>query len=126
NIITRRGTREPAVALEASAGAYGLRRGVLQAGGRLQHAGWFGGIVHEREDGWRDRMRGERTVVHAALATTGGERGVGVTITTGRSEAQTAGSLPLSVYLVQPDSNLTAGDFELIRQLGVAAHAHTT
>ena len=39
---------------------------------------------------------------------------------TTRSYAETAGSLPLSVYRVRPDSNLSSGDFEDTDQVHIA------
>jgi outer membrane receptor protein involved in Fe transport len=119
NIITERGGSTPMHSIELEAGGHGLRSGIVELSGPLGRSAYFVGALHEHEDGWRARMSGERSLVHASF----GRPSLGVQATASVSRAETAGSLPLSVYLMRPDSNLTAGDFELVRQASLTAHA---
>ncbi len=125
NLITRRGSSRSGGRVELEGGAHGMRGGKFELTGPLGKLLYFAGGVHQQLDGWRDQMSGERTLVHLSAETRAAPRRAGIQLTAARSRAETAGSLPMSVYLVRPDSNLTAGDFELVRQAALNAFALT-
>lgn len=125
NLVTRRGGAS-AAALEVEVGSSGARGVLASAGGGAGGFDYFVGGGHERERGWRDDMGGERTHFLASLARLHADRGLRLLLFGARSHAETAGSLPLSVYRIRPDSNLTAGDFELLRQLNAGLSGYTT
>jgi outer membrane receptor protein involved in Fe transport len=73
---------------------------------------WYVGGNYNREDGWRDitGAQGYQGFVNLGkLGETGGIRFQGFY---SADSAQTAGSLPQSIFEQSPDSNLSAGDYE--------------
>ena len=124
NVVTRRGG-EAGSSVEVAAGSFGFVGIQAHAGGRAGDFDYYSGVVHEQEDGWREHMSGERSSFLVSFARLRAERGLRLLVFGARSRAQTAGSLPLSIYTLQPDSNLTAGDFELLRQVNLAVSGYT-
>jgi outer membrane cobalamin receptor len=123
NLLTRDGGVAETSA-EAFAGSYG-RVGVETATGG-EAGGWryFLGGEYQREGGWR-RFTGARLGNgFARVSRSGGRGGVALQLFGARSYAETAGSLPGSVYSIRPDSNLSAGDFDDLEQLHVALLGH--
>lgn len=121
NLVTRRGGGDGDGFVEVEAGSFGSRGATIGWGGGAGPYDLFVGGGHESEDGWRARMSGERSHLFASGARLGTDRGVRLVAFGARSHAETAGSLPLSLYRLDPDSNLTAGDFEHLRQLNLSA-----
>ena len=124
NLVTRHGGGAPGGEIELTGGSYGRRSAELSAGGDAGGWQWYAGGGHDREGGWRQLTSARLTNAVVNLGRLGDTRGVGLQALAARSRAETAGSLPLSVYDARPDSNLTAGDFEDLEQLHFAATAY--
>ena len=118
NLVTSAG---PGGELTVETGSRGLAAGAARIGTTRGAWRFTASGGHETEDGWRDDMQSERSLVSARVEHLGTRAGVRLQVDAARSRAETAGSLPLSVYAVRPDSNLTAGDFEHLRQAQLAA-----
>ncbi|MGQ0815263.1 MAG: TonB-dependent receptor [Gemmatimonadota bacterium] len=122
NFVTRTGGRGGA--LKVTAGSHDRFEATARQSGTLQLWEYYIGGGHERANGWRSRMSGDRTDLFASLGRYGTDAGLRVQLMAAHSHAETAGSLPLSVYVERPDSNLTAGDFERLRQVQLAVSAY--
>ncbi|MDB4890022.1 MAG: hypothetical protein JWL61_1877 [Gemmatimonadetes bacterium] len=113
NLITERGDGPLAGELEASAGSYGAFSGRGTVKGRASN-GWdyylAGGA--ERERGWRQATWAANRNVFANIGRGDEQRGVRIQASAARSRAETAGSLPASVFGTSPRTNFTPGDFE--------------
>ncbi len=83
----------------------------------------YAGAAHDRERGWRQLTGANQLHGLLNLGRLGPRAGARLQAFAANGYAETAGSLPLSVYRVNPDSNLSAGDFEDIVQLHVALSA---
>ncbi len=125
NLVTRRGEGRPAGDVALSAGSFG--RTALEASGGGTAAtgafrGWsaYAGGGHEREGGWRQLTAARITNGFVNVGRFTARAGLGLQAFAARSRAETAGSLPQSVYAVRADSNLSAGDFEDLDQRHVA------
>ena len=125
NLMTRHSEGEPAGELELAAGSHHSYSATLSHGGRA-FEGWsyYAGGGYSSEGGWRQLT--DATQLHALVnvGRLGAQRGFRFQAFAANGNAETAGSLPLSVYLVKPDSNLSAGDFEDIDQIHIAASAY--
>ena len=115
NLITRRGGGEPQKEVEISVGSFAMKGGKASASGHLP-TNWnyyvAGGL--EQEDGWRDETSADRFNGLINLGRTGAERGLRVQALWADSEAETAGSLPESLFGLDRRVNFTAGDFEAL------------
>jgi outer membrane receptor protein involved in Fe transport len=107
NLVTSRGTGPTGANLELSGGSFGAARAEANVSG-LTEGGfdWYAGGNYNREDGWR-KVSG--FVNLGKLGQTGGIRFQGLYA---NSYAQTAGSLPETIFASNPDSNLSANDYE--------------
>jgi iron complex outermembrane receptor protein len=124
NLVTRRGDGAPTGTVELSAGSHGAYAAEASTGGSAGDWSYYAGGGYAREAGWRQLTS---ATLHDALVNvgrTGARSGVHLQALAARSQAQTAGSLPASVYTVRPDSNLSAGDFEDLSQLHLAVSGY--
>ena len=117
NLVTRdRGGAEASV----SAGSFGARAADASAGGEAGGWSYYLGGGYADERGWRQLTGARLRNLFVSLGREGERSGVRLQALAADSRAETAGSLPRSVYAVRPDSNLTAGDFEDLSQLHLA------
>lgn len=126
NLVTRPPGDERSGEVELSAGSHGAYSATAAVGGRAA-AGWAyraGGSWAE-EAGWRQRTSARLRNLMVSLGREGDRAGLRLQAFGARSRAETAGSLPASVYAARPDSNLTAGDFEDLGQLHLAVSGYT-
>lgn len=125
NLVTNRGGGPRVGELAVGAGTHG--RQSVSGNAQGEAAGWsyYGGADLARERGWRTLTAARLGNVFVNAGRLGESAGVGLQVNAATSYAETAGSLPRSVYDVQPDSNLSAGDFEHLRQLHVALFGYT-
>ena len=120
NLLTRDGDAATVTEAELSGGSYDRLGAMASTSGTTRGWRYFLGGEYDRESGWR-RFTGARLANgFARIGRSGEHAGFAVQAFAGRSYAETAGSLPRSVYAVRPDSNLSAGDFENLTQLHVA------
>ena len=113
NLVTARGRGPIQSTLEASGGSFGSFRGeanvsALTKGG----VDWYVGGNYNREDGWRQVTSAEQYSGFVNLGKLGETSGIRFQALYGNSFAQTAGSLPETIFTSSPDSNLSAQDYE--------------
>lgn len=117
NLISARGKGPIGAELELSGGSYGAYSGEGSVAGRSK-GGWdyylAGGYDHE--DGWRAVTNSTTYDGFLNLGHLGEKKGVSFQLRGAHSEANTAGSLPQSIFDVDPQVNFTPGDLD---QLGV-------
>jgi iron complex outermembrane recepter protein len=113
NLITRRGTGPLEGELELAGGSYGAAsaEGSLE-GVTAGHTDYYAAGGYDREDGWRRATGAHNYNGFVNLGRRGERRGISVQGFGAQSRAQTAGSLPESLFDVSPESNFTVGDFE--------------
>ena len=122
NLITRRGGEEARGEIELSAGSFAMKGGKANASGRLlTNWDYYVGGGLEQESGWRDDTSAEWFNGLVNLGRTGRERGVRVQALWADSRAETAGSLPESLFEVEREVNFTAGDFEALELQQITA-----
>ena len=113
NLITRRGTGPLEGELELSGGSYGdaSAEGSV-AGVTAGRTDYYVAGGYEREDGWRKATGAHNYNGFVNLGRRGEHRGITVQGFGAKSRAQTAGSLPESLFDISPQANFTIGDFE--------------
>ena len=118
NLITKRGDGPLSAEAELSGGTYGSYSAEASIGGRTTRGSDYylaGG--YENEDGWRQATGAENLNGFLNLGRRGPERGITLQAFGAESRAETAGSLPESIFDVSPRTNFTVGDFEDLNQL---------
>ena len=126
NLITRRGTGPLDAEIEASGGSYGAYSAEASVGG-LSGGGWDYYVAggYENEDGWREATGAENLNAFVNLGRRGPRRGISLQAFGAESRAETAGSLPESLFDVSPRRNFTTGDFEDLNQLQASVSGYT-
>ena len=119
NLVTR-GGGDVSSELEVSAGSQDHLAISGSSATQLGRFNVIAGAGHIREKGWRDLTAARQSNVFVRIGHSGEQQGLALLAFGARSYAETAGSLPLSVYASRPDSNLSAGDFEDLEQLHIA------
>lgn len=115
NLVTARGDGPATGTIELSRGSFGQLAAEGSAGGRTaRDLDWYLGGGVERERGWRDATGARGHDFFLNVGRTGEARGVTLQAFARRSRAETAGSLPESLYGRTPRANFTAGDFEAL------------
>ena len=118
NLITRRGNGPLTAEAELSGGSYGSYSAEASLGGRTTRGSdYYLGGGYENEDGWREATGAENLNGFLNLGRRGPERGISLQAFGAESRAETAGSLPESIFGVSPRTNFTIGDFEDLNQL---------
>ncbi|HEX5963481.1 MAG TPA: TonB-dependent receptor [Gemmatimonadales bacterium] len=126
NLITRRGNGPLDAEVEASGGSYGSYSAEASVGG-LSGGSWDYYVAggYENEDGWRQATGAENLNAFVNLGRRGPERGITFQAFGAESRAETAGSLPESIFGVSPRTNFTIGDFEDLNQLQASVSGYT-
>jgi iron complex outermembrane recepter protein len=126
NLITRRGNGPLDAEVEASGGSYGSYSAEASVGG-LSGGGWDYYVAggYENEDGWRQATGAENLNAFLNLGRRGPERGITFQAFGAESRAETAGSLPESIFGTSPRTNFTIGDFEDLNQLQASVSGYT-
>jgi len=127
NLITRRGTGPLEAEAELSGGSYGSYSGEASVDG-VSHGGWdyylAGG--YENEDGWREATGADNLNGFLNLGRRGPAHGISLQAFGAESNAETAGSLPESIFSTSPSTNFTIGDFDDLNQLQASVNGYTT
>jgi len=125
NLITRRGQGPLSAEAEISGGSFGTYSGEGSLGG-VTGGGWDYYIAagYENEDGWRDATGAENLNGFLNFGHRGPKRGISFQAFGAESRAETAGSLPESIFDVSPRTNFTAGDFEDLNQLQASVNGY--
>lgn len=126
NLVTNSGGGPTRGEVEVSGGNYKTFGTDGSVAGSLGGGKWsyYLGGGYDREDGWRQDTGAKQyngLFNLGRLAETWGIRFQG---TGARSRAETAGSLPESVYRTSPDSNLSTGDYEDLNNLQLAVSGY--
>jgi iron complex outermembrane recepter protein len=126
NLITRRGSGPLDAEVEASGGSYGSYSAEASLGG-LTGGGWDYYVAggYENEDGWRQATGAENLNGFVNLGRRGPQRGISFQAFGAESRAETAGSLPESIFETSPRTNFTVGDFEDLNQLQASVSGYT-
>jgi iron complex outermembrane receptor protein len=113
NLVTARGTGPTSGTIELSGGSYGAARGEAHVSG-LSKGGmdWYIGGNYNREDGWRQDTGAEAYQGFVNLGKLGETSGIRFQAFYSRDSAETAGSLPESIFHTNADSNFSTGDYE--------------
>jgi iron complex outermembrane receptor protein len=127
NLITRRGRGPLEAEAEASGGSFGTYSGEASLGG-VSGGGWDYYVAggYENEDGWRQATGAENLNGFVNLGRRGPERGISFQAFGAESRAETAGSLPESIFESSPRTNFTVGDFEDLNQLQGSVSGYTS
>ena len=125
NLITRRGNGPLDAEVEASGGSYGSYSAEASVGG-LTRGGtdYYIAGGYENEDGWRQATSAENLNGFVNLGRRGPQRGISFQAFGAESRAETAGSLPESIFGSSPRTNFTVGDFEDLNQLQAAVSGY--
>jgi outer membrane receptor protein involved in Fe transport len=126
NLITRRGNGPLDAEVEASGGSYGSYSAEASVGG-LTGGGWDYYVAggYENEDGWRQATGAENLNGFVNLGRRGAQRGISFQAFGAESRAETAGSLPESIFGTSPRTNFTVGDFEDLNQLQASVSGYS-
>ena len=119
NLVTNNGGGPLHGELELSGGNYKTFGSDASIAGSLGQGRWsyYAGGGYDREDGWRQDTGAEQYNGFFNLGRLTETWGIRVQGYGAKSYAETAGSLPESVYRVAPDSNLSTGDYEDLNNL---------
>ena len=126
NLITRRGNGPLDAEVEASGGSYGSYSGEASVAG-VTGGGWDYYVAggYENEDGWRQATGAENLNGFVNFGKRGPQRGITFQALGAESRAETAGSLPESLFETAPKTNFTIGDFEDLNQLQASVSGYT-
>jgi iron complex outermembrane recepter protein len=120
NLITRRGEGPLGAELEVSGGSFDTYSSEGSVAGASRGWDYYVAGGYERARGWRRATRGRNYNAFANLGRLTGARGVAFQAFGAKSYAETAGSLPESMFGTAPRTNFTSGDFEDLDLLQVA------
>jgi iron complex outermembrane recepter protein len=113
NLVTARGTGPVTGTIELSGGSYGAARGEAHVSGLTRsRMDWYLGGNYNREDGWRQVTGDEGYQGFFNVGKLGETSGLRFQGFYARDRAETAGSLPESIFRTSADSNLSVGDYE--------------
>ena len=117
NLLTNHGGGPVRGEIELTGGSYNSYSVEGSVGGGSA-GGWnfYAGGGYTTEDGWRQVTGADGYNGFANIGRSGAKSGFNLQILGANSKVETAGSLPLSIFTVNPDSNLSAFDFEDLRQ----------
>jgi outer membrane receptor protein involved in Fe transport len=81
---------------------------------------------YENEDGWREATGADNLNGFLNLGRRGPAHGISLQAFGAESNAETAGSLPESIFSTSPSTNFTIGDFDDLNQLQASVNGYTT
>ncbi|HEX5386522.1 MAG TPA: TonB-dependent receptor [Gemmatimonadales bacterium] len=125
NLVTARGNGPLGGELELQGGSFGTVNGNGSVSG-LTPGGidYYVGAGYNREDGWRQATGAHQYNGFFNLGKLTDTWGLSLQGFGAKSRAETAGSLPASLFDVRPDSNFTIGDFENLSLVQLAASGY--
>ncbi len=122
NLVSNQGGGPTRGELEVSGGNYKTLGTDASISGSLGGGKWsyYAGGGYDYEDGWRQLTNAKQFNGFFNLGRLTESWGVRLQGYGAKARAETAGSLPESVYDTKPDSNLSSGDFENLNNLQVS------
>ncbi|MDZ4865508.1 MAG: TonB-dependent receptor [Gemmatimonadota bacterium] len=126
NLVTNSGGGPTRGELEVSGGNFKTFGTDASLSGSLGQGRWsyYTGGGYDREDGWRQLTGAEQYNGFFNLGRLTERWGVRLQGYGAESRAETAGSLPETVFRTRPDSNLSSGDFEDLNSLQLAVSGY--
>ena len=112
NLITRRGEGPLEAELEVSGGSFDTYSTEGSVAGATRGWDYYVAGGYERALGWRHATLGRNYNGFVNIGRLGPTRGISVQGFGAASYAETAGSLPESIFATSPRTHFTAGDFE--------------
>lgn len=127
NLVTRRGEGPLEGEVELMGGKFGAFSSEANLSG-LTTGGfdYYAGGGYNREDGWRQLTSAEQYNLFVNVGKAEATKGIRLQVMGARSIAKTAGSLPETVFLSKPDSNLSGNDFEDLNNLQASLLGYRT
>ncbi len=123
--LVRRDGASPGGAVEVGGGSERTWSAELANSGRAGPVRYYaGGSFHQR-GGWRQLTMNRQLNGIVNAGRYWARSGLRLQAVAASGYAETAGSLPASVYEERPDSNLSAGDFEDLTQVHLALSGYT-
>jgi outer membrane receptor protein involved in Fe transport len=126
NLVSARGHGPMSGMVQTSAGSFGMYDANVHASGQASN-GWSyygnGGVGTEK--GWREATSDHSYNGFVNVGKELSDRGIRLQAYASRSRAETAGSLPETIFRTSPQVNFTPGDFEDLdaQQLSLTAHS---
>ena len=116
NLITNHGSGPPHGTIAVEGGSYDARS-IEVSSDAGDRNGWryFTTVGLDRGDGWRAATTHSSAHAFGNFGRASAERGVNLQLALATSRAETAGSLPESIFDADPRENFTAGDVDAIR-----------
>lgn len=125
NLLTNHGGGPVRGELELTGGSYESFSAEGSVGGSTGGWSFYGGGGYTSEDGWRQATGAEGYNGFVNLGRSGERSGFNLQVLRAESRAETAGSLPESIFDLAPRTNFSVGDFEDLRQWHVALSGYT-
>jgi len=125
NLITRRGEGPLETEVEVSGGSFDTYSAEGSVGGLSRGWDYYVAGGYERARGWRQATSAKNYNAFANVGRLGAVRGLSIQAFGSTSYAETAGSLPETIFRTAPQTNFTSGDFEDLDlvQLAVSGYA---
>lgn len=120
NLVTNHGGGATDGELEVTGGSYNAYSVEGAIGGAARGWNYYVGGGYFTEDGWRQVTSAENYNGFLNIGRSSANSGFNFQALYADSRAEPAGSLPESVYRINPDSNLSAQDFEDLDQVHLA------
>ena len=120
NLLTNHGGGPPHGEVELTGGSYDSYSAEGSAGGSRDGWNFYLGGGYTTEDGWRRATGAHGYNGFANLGRSGERAGFNLQLLRSESRAETAGSLPESIFLTDKRTNFSVGDFEDLRQWHLA------
>ncbi|WP_170958821.1 TonB-dependent receptor [Magnetospirillum sp. 15-1] len=105
-------------------GSFGRRKAVAQYGGKVGNLGFYGGVGHGGEDGWRQQSPSLVTQVFGDLEYRGERGGGGLSVGFGDSELTGNGPSPVELLHNSRSAIFTSPDRSLNRQISVSGRGN--
>ncbi|HEX6104948.1 MAG TPA: TonB-dependent receptor [Gemmatimonadales bacterium] len=125
NLLTNHGGGPVSGEVELTGGSYESYSAEGSVGGSADGWNFYLGGGYATEDGWRQVTSAEAFNGFLNLGRANERSGFNIQVLRADSRAEPAGSLPLSVFEIKPDSNLSAEDFEDLEQWHFALSGYT-
>jgi iron complex outermembrane receptor protein len=125
NLLTNHGGGPLQGEIELTGGSYESFSAEGSVGGSANGWNFYGGGGYTTEDGWRNETGAEGYNGFVNFGRSGERSGFNLQLLRAESRAETAGSLPESIFGSAPEFNFSTGDFEDLRQWHVALSGYT-
>lgn len=105
----------------ASGGSFGRRRAVAQHGRHTDSVGFYAGLGHAGEDGWREHSPSDATQAFGDVELRGSRGSAGISLGFGRSDLTGNGPAPVELLALDRRAVFTYPDASFNRNINMAA-----